>query len=639
METILKEVRGGGSLGDIINEEFRGKSLESFFGEGVHQQRLKRYCKNLQDYIEDRENGETIDNLVWWIQCNKQKAAKHAQDYVTEYIKNKKGEIAKWVQYTENHITAFKRIGVEFTSEFLVQWSMVKDSHKVLNHNTVSEYTKEITDKKEKQVDSFIKHHVDMVTMGDRFSGSQYRDEVLKPLKDSTAPWISHDAHRLVSALYRNTDDDHIFIMQLKAAAYFTVATQLGLRGNNILVAHCGDFSHEDGQEGILFNYINRKNGKKGGDRKSITRMVFHKNPTICGITRLSLYVFFLLHHGDGERYNLDMPFLYGYQESTSRDRCVTMARKQVTMLMEATALKLGIQTDGKKLHIFRGICTNIILSKGASDEERQSHLGWKRSVEAQHYASAKNIALGLRTPYMLAGRDDGDDGPHTIYHCVDKVPGELLPDELFPDKSIQRYFGKVALTAMAAGYVPQHYQQYFQWIVQHQKFVELKEMVKSWVEGQAPVLSKRTMESVQLENAELRAKVVVLNNRESLTTHTEEDLKGAVDELIKDAKSDNFMKTLENRFKVNIVPKMNQLATSSKGFYLKKATSHGSALHKIIRLVAFVKTYGWSDDLLVERGEGKSWLNFYKTNQKNSKFATLPAMDSWFQFRSHYNF
>jgi hypothetical protein len=60
-----------------------------------------------------------------------------------------------------------------------------------------------------------------------------------------------------------------------------------------------------------------------------------------------------------------------------------------------------------KKLHAFRVQCPNVLGSTGASEAERECHIGWQSTVQSRHYSSLKHAALNARTGHLLAGRAD----------------------------------------------------------------------------------------------------------------------------------------------------------------------------------------------------------------------------------------
>ena len=59
-----------------------------------------------------------------------------------------------------------------------------------------------------------------------------------------------------------------------------------------------------------------------------------------------------------------------------------------------AIAIKQPTLFDEKKLHLFRIMCTNVLDSKGGTAAERETHLGWKSTIETRHYTSPKFSAM-----------------------------------------------------------------------------------------------------------------------------------------------------------------------------------------------------------------------------------------------------
>jgi hypothetical protein len=58
----------------------------------------------------------------------------------------------------------------------------------------------------------------------------------------------------------------------------------------------------------------------------------------------------------------------------------------------------------------------------GASEAEREAHIGWQSTVQSRHYGSLKHTAMNARTPHLLAGRAGRDDPPHPMWQCLAKA-------------------------------------------------------------------------------------------------------------------------------------------------------------------------------------------------------------------------
>ena len=79
--------------------------------------------------------------------------------------------------------------------------------------------------------------------------------------------------------------------------------------------------------------------------------------------------------------------------------------------------------------------------SKGATEAEREAHIGWQSTVQSRHYSSLKHTAMNARTPHLLAGRSGRDKPPHPMWQCLGQAPGD-------------GYWQRVRALAAAAGYV-----------------------------------------------------------------------------------------------------------------------------------------------------------------------------------------
>jgi hypothetical protein len=66
-----------------------------------------------------------------------------------------------------------------------------------------------------------------------------------------------------------------------------------------------------------------------------------------------------------------------------------------------------------------------VLGSTGASEAERECHIGWQSTVQSRHYASLKHTATNARTGHLLAGRSGRDDSPHPMWQCLAQAMGD----------------------------------------------------------------------------------------------------------------------------------------------------------------------------------------------------------------------
>ncbi len=121
-----------------------------------------------------------------------------------------------------------------------------------------------------------------------------------------------------------------------------------------------------------------------------------------------------------------------------------TMVQRRYISILQCAAIAIGVPAlfAEKKLHAFRVQCTNVLGSTGASEAEREAHIGWQSTVQSRHYASLKHTAMNARTPHLLAGRSGRDEPPHPMWQCLGQAPGD-------------GYWQRVRALAASAGFLP----------------------------------------------------------------------------------------------------------------------------------------------------------------------------------------
>jgi hypothetical protein len=70
-----------------------------------------------------------------------------------------------------------------------------------------------------------------------------------------------------------------------------------------------------------------------------------------------------------------------------------TMVQRRYIAIQQCAAVAIGVPAlfSEKKLHAFRVQCTNVLGSTGASEAERECHIGWQSTVQSRHYVSLKH--------------------------------------------------------------------------------------------------------------------------------------------------------------------------------------------------------------------------------------------------------
>ena len=166
--------------------------------------------------------------------------------------------------------------------------------------------------------------------------------------------------------------------------------------------------------------------------------LVPHADPKLCPIVHIAS----ALGQVD-PAYEL---FAEGFTKKPGQDYVsfATMVQRRYIAIMQCAAVAIGVPAlfAEKKLHAFRVQCTNVLGSTGASEAEREAHIGWQSTVQSRHYSSLKHTAMNARTGHLLAGRSGRDDPPHPMWQCLAQAPGD-------------GYWQRVRSLAAAAGYMP----------------------------------------------------------------------------------------------------------------------------------------------------------------------------------------
>jgi hypothetical protein len=115
------------------------------------------------------------------------------------------------------------------------------------------------------------------------------------------------------------------------------------------------------------------------------------------------------------------------------------MVQRRYIAIMQGAAVAIGVPAlfAEKKLHAFRV----QLGSTGASEAEREAHIGWQSTVQSRHYSSRKHMAMSARTPHLLAERSGRDDPPLPMWLCLAQAPDD-------------GFWHRVQALAAAAGYV-----------------------------------------------------------------------------------------------------------------------------------------------------------------------------------------
>ena len=307
--------------------------------------------------------------------------------------------------------------------------------------------------------------------------------------------------------------------------------------------------------------------------------VVPHADPKLCPLVHLAAAV--------AERERTDPAyelFAEGFAHKPGQDYVsfATMVQRRYIAILQCAAVAIGVPAlfAEKKLHAFRVQCTNVMGSKGATEAEREAHIGWQSTVQSRHYASLKHIALNARTPHILAGRSGRDEPPHPMWQCFAQAPGE-------------GFWQRVRCLAAAAGYVTGPSDPQFQGLVTERVQAGNPEREDS------PTYLLKRLKQLEQENATLRQK------KRSRPEDASAELKELVTELKHRSCATDFpalcAKTLDR------LSALIEDASDRGSFGLAQSTTEGKALVRILVLAAVAKKHG--PDALQQPHHGRSWL------------------------------
>jgi hypothetical protein len=320
---------------------------------------------------------------------------------------------------------------------------------------------------------------------------------------------------------------------------------------------------------------------RKCGSTRNVEKPIFvcvapHADPKLCPIVHIAAAV----GHHTNPTYEL---FAVGFTHKPGQDYVsfATMVQRRYIAIVQCAAIAIGVPAlfAEKKLHAFRVQSTNLLGSKGATEAEREAHIGWQSTVQSRHYASLKHTAMNARTPHLLAGRSGRDKPPHPMWQCLGQAPGD-------------GYWQRVRALAAAAGYVPGPSDPQFQQLVTERIAAGNPEREDS------PAYLLKRLKQLEQENATLRKRTRPQEAAEQLT------------ELVSGLKA----RACDADFPQRCFAALDRLSAlieeaSERGnLGLPQSTADGKALAKILVLGAVIRKHG-HDAFAHHTNGGRSWF------------------------------
>jgi hypothetical protein len=322
---------------------------------------------------------------------------------------------------------------------------------------------------------------------------------------------------------------------------------------------------------------------RKCGSARNVEKPVYvcvvpHADPKLCPIVHIAAAL------GNREIDPAYELFAEGFTHKPGQDYVsfATMVQRRYISILQCAAVAIGVPAlfAEKKLHAFRVQCTNVLGSTGASEAERECHIGWQTTVQSRHYASLKHTAMNARTPHLLAGRSGRDDPPHAMWQCLEQAPGD-------------GYWQRVRCLAAAAGYVTGPSDPQFQKLVTERVAAGNPEREDS------PTYLLKRLKQLEQENATLR------QAKRSRPEDAAAELKELVTELKHKSCAPDFPEQCAAA--LERLSALIEDASDRGSFGLAQSTAEGKALVRILVLAAVTTKHG--PHALQQPHHGRSWL------------------------------
>ncbi len=147
----------------------------------------------------------------------------------------------------------------------------------------------------------------------------------------------------------------------------------------------------------LLLKRHERKCGSaRNGEKPVYVCVVPHADPKLCPIVHIAAAL------GNREIDPAYELFAEGFTYKPGQDYVTfsTLIQRRYIAVLQSAAVAIGVPAlfAEKKLHAFQVQCTNVLGSTGASEAEREAHIGWQSTVQSRRYASLKHTAMNART-------------------------------------------------------------------------------------------------------------------------------------------------------------------------------------------------------------------------------------------------
>ena len=522
-----------------------------------YERMLRNYARALSDFAGCTEPGAVFDEDRFreWVQYHRDDAKKCAGAFIAKLLHDKATN--RTVGYSARlYISTWRSFGVEVDQAVYDELSrLTRDKWKPATATRLSA----LGMRKSDQFDLLEAQWVALLeylgsTTGENFAEHCRVAQVSQPT--SIACELAYLSHKSAEELKQTL---------LRTRAFVSVLRATGMRSVTAVTLRLDQFTSADDDGALLLKRMERKCGSTRNVEKPIyVCVVPHVEPKLCPLVHIAAAL------GGRADPGFEL-FAEGFTHKHGQDYVsfATMIQRRYIAVLQCAAVAIGFPElfSEKKLHAFRVQCTNVLGSKGASEAERETHIGWQSTVQSRHYASQRHIALNARTPHLLAGRSARDDPPHPMWQCLAQAPGD-------------NYWGKVLNMAAAAGFISG--------VDVPDEFRELlyEKIAAGYPEREdSPTYLLKRINQLEQENNELRCKKRTRPDDAAL------ELKDLVNQLKRRSCDPDFPEVC-----LTALPRLTELvedASDRGSFGLAQSSSEGKALVRILTLAAVTKKHG----------------------------------------------
>jgi hypothetical protein len=562
-------------------------------GQSRHERRLAQCVQELCVFVEKKT--DVACELTHWAGANRDEASRLAGEFMVHYIETKSSN-ASLSQSVRLYRSAWRDAAcIELPPDVLNKVARLEREKW-----TPCEMTRlnELSHKKSEQYEQLEAHWESLIAYMTKTTGAVFKEQCSSMPRVGLGTAISCELDYL-----GRKGEDELRITLVRARAFCSLVRATGMRSTTAIDIKLRDFTELD-NDGVLLHRMENKSGSKRNVSKDVFVVIVpHVYPDLCPLVHLSELV-----HG--------MPideciFTQGFAKGPSLK---TMVQRRFTAVLHAVAHAIGVPDmfKVKQLHAFRVLCTNAMMAHGASEAERNTHVGWTDSVQRAHYASKKHAALHAKTPYLLADRRGTDpELPHSMWLCLKDVPAEAG----------ESYWSRARYLSATAGYM---------------EGVEVDQAFKAQVQRQialgnpekedTPSYMAKRVRELEAELAEVKA------TKRTRTTDAIDQLKEIVARLKDKCTASDFPAQC-----AAALPAMTGLLDnggSERGsFALPQSTAEGKSLVRILVLAAVITRFGAGAlDGVVE--QGRSWLA-WAGEARDHALVSQVSTKSWPAFKA----